>query len=95
MHDSVDKITELDGKKLMAAGGDTADRISFADLMQKKIIYVTIGTPSSFFTGHGAFYQDDCFRKSQEEACFCVSASHDTNQEVWFLDYLGVMQNAP
>ena len=58
----------------MASGGDTADRINFADLIQKKLIYTTIGTPSSFYTGHGGFYQDDYFRKSQEEAWFCVSA---------------------
>ena len=66
----------------MAAGGDTADRINFADLMQKKIIYTNIGTPSSFYIGHGAFYQDDCFRKSQEETCFCVSASGGNNYEL-------------
>ena len=37
LHDSEDKILQLDGNKLLAAGGDTADRINFSDLMQKNI----------------------------------------------------------
>ena len=41
----------------MAARGDTADRINFADLMQKKIINSTIGKPSSFYTGTVDFFR--------------------------------------
>ena len=37
LHDTEDKISEIDGNKLLASGGDPADRINFSDLMAKNI----------------------------------------------------------
>ena len=95
LHDSEDKITELDGNKLMAAGGDTADRINFADLMQKNIhlyYYRNSVKLSTQATAH--FIRTIVSENLRKKPAFAdlLIGGIDDEPKLYFLDYLGVMQ---
>jgi 20S proteasome alpha/beta subunit len=95
LHDLEDKITELDGNKLLAAGGDTADRMNFSDLMQKNIhlyYYRNSVKLSTQATAH--FIRTTVSENLRKHPAFAdlLIGGFDEEPSLFYLDYLGVMQ---
>ena len=95
VHDLEDKITELDGNKLLAAGGDTADRINFSDLMQKNIHLYNFRNGVALSTEAAANFVrtvvSENLRKKPAFADLLIGGM-DEEPRLYYLDYLGAMQ---
>ncbi|OMJ78900.1 hypothetical protein SteCoe_21169 [Stentor coeruleus] len=93
--DSDDKITELDGNKLLAAGGDTADRINFSDLMQKNIhLYYYRNSVKLTTEATANFVRTVISENLRKKPSFAdlLIGGVDSEPALYYLDYLGVMQ---
>ena len=95
LHDSEDKIAEVDGNKLIAAGGDTADRMNFSDLMVKNIHLYNYRNSVKLTTVAAANFVrtviSENLRKKMSQADLLIGGM-DSEPELFYLDYLGVLQ---
>ena len=95
LHDSEDKIAEVDGNKLIAAGGDTADRMNFSDLMVKNIHLYHYRNSVKLTTVAAANFVrtviSENLRKKMSQADLLIGGM-DSEPELFYLDYLGVLQ---
>ena len=95
LHDLEDKITILDNNKLLAAGGDTADRINFADLMQKNVhLYAYRNSVELSTQATANFIRTVVSENLRKKPAFADLLIGGVDQEpsLYYLDYLGVMQ---
>lgn len=95
LHDTEDKIVELDGNKLLAAGGDTADRINFSDLMAKNIHLYNFRNSVKLSTLASAnFVRTVISENLRKQPAFAdlLIGGVDEEPVLFYLDYLGVMQ---
>jgi 20S proteasome alpha/beta subunit len=95
LHDLEDKILPLDNNKLLAAGGEPADRMNFSDLMQKNIhlYYYRNGVRlSTEATAH--FVRTVVSENLRKKPAFAdmLIGGFDEAPALYYLDYLGVMQ---
>jgi 20S proteasome subunit beta 4 len=94
-HDTEDKIAELDGNKLLAAGGDTADRINFSDLLQKNIhLYYYRNSIKLSTLATANFVRTLISENLRKKPAFAdlLIAGIDEEPSIFYLDYLGVLQ---
>lgn len=93
--DTDDKITELDRNKLLAAGGDAADRINFSDLMQKNIhLYYYRNSVKLTTEATANFVRTVISENLRKKPAFAdlLIGGVDNEPGLYYLDYLGVMQ---
>lgn len=95
LHDTEDKISEIDGNKLLASGGDPADRINFSDLMAKNIHLYYYRNAIKLSTEASANFVrtviSENLRKKPSHADILIGG-FDSEPSLFYLDYLGVLQ---